>query len=382
MTWNAEGILSSARELALLSLLNDNDIDVGSIMETEIPTSSHGDFNVEGYHTFLPVNHSDKLKTAKYRIMVVVRSELAALMKIRQDLMHLAVQSIWIQLDLGNRFLVGGLYREWSDLPQEDAALNRVKDQIEAAAAEVDNIVFLGDVNLDTARRIDKKYGRRCLLLAHDNAKAEANMRYLTTGVTYRSHGLHEREDGEARVHESVLDHVCVMRDLVLTDSTTHHFPVVASIKIDRVSPTLKTMERRNFKALERPALLRALDACPWSNVYGIRDPDKVLDFITRGIVNGLDQADPVKSIALREGSLPLYLRPDTLALMAKRDSLGRSPVHGGQEQGHRVGQAGQGGLQPGQDHGVRQLPGGAMADSECGGRQALPDSADVGHEG
>jgi endonuclease/exonuclease/phosphatase family metal-dependent hydrolase len=147
---------------------------------------------------------------------------------------------------------VGGLYREWSNLPQEYGALNRVKDQIEAAAAEVDNTVFAGDVNLDTARQRDKKYGWRCLLIAHDNAIAEANMRYLTTGVTYRSHGLHEREDGEARVHELVLDHGCVTRDLeatvaVLTDSTTDHFPVVAAIKVNRVAPTLKTMESRNF---------------------------------------------------------------------------------------------------------------------------------------
>jgi hypothetical protein len=82
MTWNAEGILSKGRELALLSLLNDNDIDVGIITETEIPTSRHGDFNVEGYHTFLPVGPSDKLKTAKYRMMVVVRSQLLAITKI------------------------------------------------------------------------------------------------------------------------------------------------------------------------------------------------------------------------------------------------------------------------------------------------------------
>ncbi len=154
----------------MLSLLNDNDIDVGIITETEIPTSSHGDFNVKGYHTFLPVNHSDKLKTSKYRVMVVVRSELAALTKIRPDLMHPAVQSIWIQIDLGNRVLVGGLYREWSDLPQEYAASNRVKDQMEAAAAEVDNVIFAGDINLDAARGTDKKYGRRCLLLAHASA--------------------------------------------------------------------------------------------------------------------------------------------------------------------------------------------------------------------
>jgi hypothetical protein len=150
MTWSAEGILSNGKELALLSLLNDNDIDVGIITETEIPTSSHGDFNVEGYHTFLP-DPSDKLKTAKYRMMVVVRSELAAITKIRPDLMHPAVQSVWIQINLGNRFLVGGLYRQWSDLPQEYAASTMVKAQIEAAAAEVDNIIFAGDINLDAA---------------------------------------------------------------------------------------------------------------------------------------------------------------------------------------------------------------------------------------
>jgi hypothetical protein len=99
---------------------------------------------------------------------------MAALTKICQDLIHPAVQMIWVQVDLGNCFLVGGLYREWSDLPQEYAALTRIKDQIQAAASEVDNIVFAGDVNLDTARRLHKKYGRRCLLLAHDNVLAEA----------------------------------------------------------------------------------------------------------------------------------------------------------------------------------------------------------------
>jgi hypothetical protein len=220
------GILSNGRELALLSLLNDNDIDVRIITETEIPTSSHGEFNVKGYHTFLPVGPSDKLKTVKYRMMVVLRSELAAITKIQPDLMHPAVQSEWIQIDLGNLFLVGGIYREWSDLPQEYAASTMVKAQMAAAAAEVDNIIFAGDINLDAAKGADKNYRQRCLLLAHDNVMAEANLRYLTTGVTYRSHGRHEREEGEARAHESVLDHIYVARDLeatvaVLSDLTT-----------------------------------------------------------------------------------------------------------------------------------------------------------------
>jgi hypothetical protein len=56
------------------------------------------------------VGPSNKLKTNKYRMMVVVRSELTAITKIQPDLMNPAVQNVWIQIDLGNRFLVGGVY--------------------------------------------------------------------------------------------------------------------------------------------------------------------------------------------------------------------------------------------------------------------------------
>jgi hypothetical protein len=60
--------------------------------------------------------------------------------------------------------------------------------------------------------------------------------------------------------------------------------------------------------------------------VYQIRDPDNVLEFINKGIVHGMDLAAPLKMIMFKEGSLPLYLQPDTLALMPKRDSSGRGP--------------------------------------------------------
>jgi hypothetical protein len=43
--------------------------------------------------------------------------------------------------------------------------------------------------------------------------------------------------------------------------------------------------------------------------------------FINKGIVHAMDLATPLKRITVKEGTLPLYLRPDTLA---QRDSLGR----------------------------------------------------------
>jgi hypothetical protein len=39
-----------------------------------------------------------------------------------------------------------------------------------------------------------------------------------------------------------------------------------------------------------------------------------------------MDLVAPVKRITVKDGALPLYLWPDTLALMAHRDSLGRGP--------------------------------------------------------
>jgi hypothetical protein len=162
------------------------------------------------------------------------------------------------------------------------------------------------------------------------------------------------REDGEARGHKSVLNHICMTKDLVatvsvLSDATTDHLPVISSVLVDKVAPTTKSIKRRNFKALDRLALLRALESWPWSDVYQIRDPDKVLDFINRGIVHSLDLAAPMKMITVKEGSLPLYLCPDTLALMAKRDSVGRGPRYKAVRNKVTAMIAGQGDVKPGQ---------------------------------
>jgi hypothetical protein len=76
MTRNLEGILCSGRELALLNLLTANDVNIGIITEAEIPAIRHGDFNVEGYLSYLP-HPSHLLKLAKYRIVTLVRTLLA-----------------------------------------------------------------------------------------------------------------------------------------------------------------------------------------------------------------------------------------------------------------------------------------------------------------
>jgi hypothetical protein len=93
---------------------------------------------------------------------------------------------------------------------RETIALSKVKEQLQAAAAEVENVVLAGNINLDTTRRCNVRYGRRCIMLAHDSAVADSNMRYLETGITYRSHGIGRPLWGEDKVNATIkINPVC-----------------------------------------------------------------------------------------------------------------------------------------------------------------------------
>jgi hypothetical protein len=88
--------------LALSNLPVANDVKVMIITEAKISTGSDGDFNIVGYTSYLP--HASNLqKTAKYRVVAMVRSALAAPVKLWPDLIHASVQSVWVQLDIQAR---------------------------------------------------------------------------------------------------------------------------------------------------------------------------------------------------------------------------------------------------------------------------------------
>jgi hypothetical protein len=104
MTWNAEGILRSGRELVLAKKLTANNVDVMIITETEIPAELHGNFNVEWNTSYLP-HATSLLKTAKYRVVAMVWTALETSVnaKLRFDLMHAPVQLVWVQLNVADR---------------------------------------------------------------------------------------------------------------------------------------------------------------------------------------------------------------------------------------------------------------------------------------
>jgi exonuclease III len=97
VTWNANGLLTGSRELALSHLLEYNDVDIMVVTETEI-TAKAAAFATHGYVTFLPlVREKEKTRTIK-----LVKSGLVKLANVRlcTDLMKLStVQAVCISMD-------------------------------------------------------------------------------------------------------------------------------------------------------------------------------------------------------------------------------------------------------------------------------------------
>jgi hypothetical protein len=67
------------------------------------------------------------------------------------------------------------------------------------------------------------------------------------------------KSPGKAREHESVLDHICVSKELVATisvlnNTTTDHYLLLTSVRIDMASPSSRPIDQMNFKKVTQSA--------------------------------------------------------------------------------------------------------------------------------
>jgi endonuclease/exonuclease/phosphatase family metal-dependent hydrolase len=300
------------------------------VTEAELPASTTEEFTVDGYTSYL--SHPSLLLTvAKHRVILLIRTPLAATAQTRPDLMSPTIQSVWVQLSGRCCVIVGGVYREHRPAASGEehmAALDAIVAQLAAARAASDDVVFMGDFNLDTARKADYRYSNHRLMLYLDKLTEASNMWYLPhPGTTYRSHGEYcNSNNEEASVHESVVDHMYISQDLeakvwVLEDASTDHRPLLASIALGVVCPTTKELSRRNFSKNKPVDLVSALkETTTWSDIHNISDVNNALSFFNEGVYRALDVVVRTKAIIMKMGGQPVYLKPDTLKEMEFRD--------------------------------------------------------------
>lgn len=327
----------------MLRLLEDNDIDVACVCETEIPATAPT-FALPGYATYYPLQSpGEKTKT---RALILAKSSLAisADIKLRGDLMNTNGQTVWIELQAGpvpqrsgrapppaaaharhGRLLVGGVYRGWTSSSGTDSGLQWEKEQLDILCSQIQaattssKVVLMGDMNLDASRVNDPTYRRVALLSELRGAADAAGLEYLPTLHTWRSYG---EFDGAHR--HSTIDHIYVAgvtaKVELLADRTTDHAPLLTCVRYGAIPTKTEILKRRNFKKMTVSGLEAALErACNWTDIFQYKAADDVLAFMNAGILTALNEIAPLKEITVKR-ERDLYLSSDTLAVIKLRD--------------------------------------------------------------
>ncbi len=123
----------------------------------------------------------------------------------------------------------------------------------------------------------------------------------------------------------STIDHVYAsgipsLQVSVSTFAATDHRPVTALIPRSLRPPPVVTLARRNLKKVTSSTFCMAINASELAEVFYQDDVDVVHDIIISELVRTMDRVAPVRLISTKKRSTPLYLAPDTLAVMAARD--------------------------------------------------------------
>ena len=316
LTWNASGLCKGkTKELALCNLLQTHSVDIAAITEAELDDATASNFSIDGYTTFLPLHTTNKV-----RVLLLVRTSLAIAANARQFPDSTHGTSIWLELNLSNkRFLVGGVYRPWKGVSAEADDLHSIIEQVKVASNACKAVVVLGDFNLDTTRKEDPQYSRRQLLSLWLDGIADAGLQQALTGPTWTSYGTFGTEK-----RTSTIDHIYFtgleLQAHTLDDATTDHRPLLAMISIQQRTQPLKTIHRRNFKAVRRQSLEAALEEWPWAPIYELRDVEKIHNYLLQGITASLDKIAPCKAMKVQQDSC-IYLTKETRRAMAARDA-------------------------------------------------------------
>jgi hypothetical protein len=90
----------------------------------------------------------------------------------------------------------------------------------------------------------------------------------------------------------------------VLANSSSDHGPLVTVVNAGAVRDPegLATIQRQNFKRLERLVLEAALLQYDWAVIYQLWDVDVALKYLKAGIVAALNKVAPLTVIKVRNG--------------------------------------------------------------------------------
>ena len=292
-------------------------VDVAALSECEL--SMADTITYPGFSTV----YGEADNAGKVRVILIVKSKLAAAMRV----VSASSFAVWVEIrGLGTPIVIGAVYRPFRTIPLEREDLKSFHECAESVAASHARVLVIGDFNLNTKRINDPDYDRRKMTEAHLAAMDAAGFNFLGPfEPTFFSHG---RFGPEGTQRKSTLDHAysCGLPETltvhVLPDATTDHRPIMVSIPAPAPGTgSLQTLKQRDFKRMSSEAFLLALDEVGLTESFWSEDPDEVVAILQREVIAALDKVAPVKQFKTKKRASPLFLAPDTLAAMSRRDS-------------------------------------------------------------
>ena len=322
VSWNIKRGLY-AKEEEIKQLINDNDISILGLQETDLVIDEKSAPQLKDFTTVLPIRSNEN---AKIRILLFVRKEIH--FTVRTDLMSSFFQSIWIETDKG---IFGFFYREWKQInktgSQEESCFSKLKllcNQIKAATKCNKDVFVMGDMNLCAHKWNSPAYIHKHLAEVVKSTLAESGMYMHDVGTTY--YADHKSKNGE--YSRSALDHIYSlsgkqMEVEVLENGTSDHLPIKLVIQsIGR--KTGKKLERmmRNFKDFNAEKFKKCLAGEPWEILVGM-DVNEQVGTFEYFIKKALDECVPLKKIKCHNNYLP-GLSKETLKAMTARRAIMR----------------------------------------------------------
>ena len=318
LTWNVR-VLSPAKELLLLDLLTANKVDVAVITEVELLVENLP--TLPGFKVITPS------ASKCIRVLLLVADHLNAT---DLNIGDQDVPSVWVKL--GN-LVVGGLYRQFGTITdrgtlrgllQERSQLSSLKTHIQAASEEAQDIVILGDLNLDPSRANEPTYYRAALLREWCKIVDPLGITWAPTPPTFVSD---HTVDGKKKT--STIDVIysrtkAPLNVRVLGSAGSDHYPLlgVLSEQSTAKKPSCFTRMGRDLKNLDKDRLNLELLGLDWSTFYEAEDPETLNWELSERVEFVLDMIAPLRTFTTP--NLSLRLSPENRMVMRERDSAKR----------------------------------------------------------
>ena len=215
---------------------------------------------------------------------------------------------------------------QWLDgsIKSQVEETEKLCQQINKAALNDNDLVLLGDLNIDSTRWNDSSYNLKPVAKLVLDTASRSNLVHLPTEYTFSAN--RHTSEGTKTVF-STIDHCFIQESIkvskhgVLDNGMSDHRPLFVDIEynFNNKSKEETYVEKRSYKNFNPHNFCKDLAALPWEILVEAEDVDAMAKIVEDFLTVTLDNHAPVEKFKIKP-NYNRHLQPDTKLVMQKRD--------------------------------------------------------------